>query len=441
MNAFAGFRHDDVADVPLLWKQDTRFKTFRISLGFQRPMDDAMAARALLPALLLQGTRAHPDRPALARRMDELYGALVAPGLGRSGESQVLRFTLDAVAGSCLPGGPDQVGAGFDLLAEYLTDPLLEDGGFRAETFARERSQAVAAARAVVDDKGAFAMQEARRRAFEGEPLATPDHGGVAALEALTAADPERARQDSLTRGRVWCVAMGALPDDLPQRTSELVGRLPERRPEAVPDPVQVDRRAPRRHCERVEVQQSRQVLVFRMPAVRDPQRRAAAVLMANVLGGGPHSQLFREVREARSLAYTISAHADPLKGYLIVSAGLDEASAAPVRDEVQRQLEALAAGAVTDEELATSKAAILGPFAAVHDSIAWRMQFTIDQWLQGTDATPEQKVEIYRAVTRDDVAAAASAVWHDFEFLLAPREPAATPPGEQPGDQAGGQR
>jgi len=343
---FAGFRLEEVEKVPVLWIEDPRFKTFRLSFCCQRPMDERVSARALLPGLLLHGTASHPGRPALAARMEELYGALVAPAVARSGESQVLRFTLDAVAGGSLPDRPDQVREGMDFLGEYLTAPRLEDGAFPQAVFVREQRQALAAARAIVDDKGSFAHQEARRRAFEGEPLATPDHGGADAIAALTARDPESARQDFLAHGRRWCVAMGQLPPDLPTRLQPFLGALPDGDERPVPRPVIVEPRPLREHVDRVPLQQSHQILIWRTPRPESARDRAALVIAAGILGGGPHSRLFRIVREQRSQAYSIGAHADPEKGCLWVVAGLAEAHAEAVAEEVARQIADLAAGA-----------------------------------------------------------------------------------------------
>ena len=92
---FAGFKRTEVAGVPVLWLPDTRFKTFCIHLAARRTLDERAAARSVLPVLLMQGTANYPDGPALARRMESLYGAMVAPGSSKEGEVHVLRFGLD----------------------------------------------------------------------------------------------------------------------------------------------------------------------------------------------------------------------------------------------------------------------------------------------------------------------------------------------------------
>ncbi|HLQ36542.1 MAG TPA: insulinase family protein [Planctomycetota bacterium] len=424
VDRFAGFALHHVHGVPVLWHRDPRFKTFRASLSAQRPLDQRTAARALLPALLAHGTQQNPDRPALARAMERLYGGMVAPAIGRIGESSLFRLVAEAVAGEFLPGRPDQLGAALQLLADYAVRPRLDgDGGFPAEIFAREHAQALANAAAVFDDKTAWARQQALLHGCPGEPYAIPEHGGVAAIAEVGRRDPELARDDCLRHGRLYCVAMGALPDDLPSRLEPLLGVLPLRRTGPLPEVVQPERRAPSRTVEHAELQQSKQVLLFRLPVPADAAATCALHVLASMFGGGPHSRLFQQVREQRSLAYYISAGVDVHKGMLVVQTGLDVAAAPAVEAETLAQLALLQQGEFGSEELRTATATITGPFAAIDDSLPSRMHFVAEQWLLGQDQTPAQRLQSYAAVGKEQVVAAAQSIWHDHSYLLAPED------------------
>ena len=72
--------------VTLRYLRDTRFKQGCLSFQLVRPMRKAEAAKnALLPAVLLRGTRKCPDLRAVTQRLDELYGAAVRPLVRRVG--------------------------------------------------------------------------------------------------------------------------------------------------------------------------------------------------------------------------------------------------------------------------------------------------------------------------------------------------------------------
>ena len=413
--------------VPVLWLPDDRFKTFRINLRARRLLDDRAAARSILPSLLMQGTAQYPDCPSLARQMEMLYGASVAPSTAKVGETHVLRFSVDCVAGQFLPGRPDQLADGLEFLSEFLIHPRLEGGGFAEEVFERERLQACHEARAIFDDRGAYAAQQALRLACDGEPMAIPEHGGVPALEALDRRAPERAREDFLRHGDLLLTAMGALPEAeaFVDHVSRFLRNLPDRQVEAIPEPAGRVVEGRRASVERVDLQQSKMILVFRLPPTEDPQTWMGRALFVSMLGGGPHSRLFREVREERSLAYYAQAALDRHKSMMVVHVGLDEAAAEDVEAETLRQIDQLAAGDFTGEELETARAGILSTIATLTDSIRSQMQFVEDQWSLGLDRTPEDLARSYAAIPPDVVQGSVTGMCLDYSYLLAPSEQA----------------
>jgi predicted Zn-dependent peptidase len=212
---------------------------------------------------------------------------------------------------------------------------------------------------------------------------------------------------------------MGALPEDFAAALLALLERLPPRREQPVPPPAAPAPRALRRTTETAAMQQSRLVLTLRCPPPATPAALCALHALVSLWGGGPHSRLFREVRERRSLAYAVGAGADVHKGIVSVQAGLDASAAEAAEAEILAQLAALQSGSFRDDELVTALATITGPLQAVDDSLAARMQFTGEQWVRGFDQTPAERLCQYVGVDRDAVLGAAAGIWLDHVYLL----------------------
>ena len=67
--------------------RDTRFKQGCLSFQIIRPMAASEnAMNALLPSVLLRGTKKHVDLRAITHRLDELYGASVSAVVRRVGD-------------------------------------------------------------------------------------------------------------------------------------------------------------------------------------------------------------------------------------------------------------------------------------------------------------------------------------------------------------------
>ncbi len=421
MDGFAGFRTTHIAGIPVLWRADRRFKTFRVALYARRTHDERAAARSMLPSLLLQGTERDHNRPALARRMHDLYGAAVHPMSSKVGESHLLCFALDSVSGRCLPDRPDQLGDGLGLLADLLARPRLDGDGFPSDVFDLERAQTLNMIRTLADDKGSYAMERAIACACEGEPMAIPEHGGLEAVEKLGRADPEVARRDFLTHGAMWAVAMGDLPDEseLEAKISAFLAELPERDEQPVAPAVVVPERDATRTRETTDLRQSKLVMVFRAPKQTDGQERVGRNLFVSMFGGGAHSRLFQEVREKRSLAYYASAGLDRHKDFVLVQVGLDRDSIEAAETEILNQLAALQRGEFEDRELDTARSMMLSSLRTVDDSIGQRVRFTTEQWMQQNDRSPEDVSRLCAAATKDHAVAGGAGIWLDHSYVL----------------------
>ncbi|MCY2956691.1 MAG: insulinase family protein [Planctomycetota bacterium] len=422
-NRFAGFEARMVHGCPLLFRRDQRFKTFRLVIVMQRPLDDSMAARAILPALMQHGSKRYPDRPSLARARESLYGASTGPSVGKHCETAVMRLQAEAVAGEFLPGRPDQFGDTLALLKELTLHARMRLPNFPAELFERERAQFLAESRSIFDDKGLFARQQAVSLACAGEPYAILDHGGEAAIAALDPAQPAQMLTDFLQHGRRFCVAMGALPEDVPNALGDLLSLLPTALAKPLTKTLQLAPRAVVRVREHAPMLQAKLVLILRAPVADNVASHCALQAMLSLWGGGTHSRLFREVRERLSLCYSASTSSDIHKGIVLVQSGCESSKVEAVAAESLRQLDELRAGRFSDQELTTVIATITGAIAAIDDSLASRLSFTAGQWLLENDQDPQQRIASYLAVSREQVVAAANSLWLDHDYALLPVE------------------
>ena len=420
-DSFAGFRLWRAHDVPVLSRREEFGKTFRITVLWRRPMGLRHAARALLPSLLQHGTASCPDRPSMVRKKEQLYGASSGFSFSRHGEQSVLRLTADAVGGEFLPGRPDQFAAVLSLLAEQATKPLLLEQSFPVGLFERERAQALADARSITEDRARQARLSAVMLACEGEPYGVPEHGGEAAIAAMSPDEPALAMRDFLERSDVTVLLAGALSQGAEQSVDALLRTLPVRSKEPLPRTVQPLRREPRTARDRARMQQAKVVLVLRTPIPESPRAQAALQAAMSLWGGGPHSRLFTEVREKRSLCYYASAGGDSDKGLVLMQSGCDASAVDAVGRESMAQLREIAAGKFSDVELATAVASCQGPLRSIDDSPAARLSFTADQFLRGFDETPDQRIHNLGALSRDEIASVAASIWLDVDYALLP--------------------
>jgi len=140
----------------------------------------------------------------------------------------------------------------------------------------------------------------------------------------------------------------------------------------------------------------------------RADERRFALGVLNNALGGGMSSRLFQEVRERRGLAYSVysyhSQYADT--GLFGIYAGCAPSRVDEVLSLCREQLDAVAHGGITAEEIARGKGQLKGSLVLGLEDTASRMhRLGKGELVYGEQLTVDEVIGRIDAVTADDVA------------------------------------
>ncbi len=141
-------------------------------------------------------------------------------------------------------------------------------------------------------------------------------------------------------------------------------------------------------------------------------ERRFALGVLNNVLGGGMSSRLFQEIREKRGLAYSVysysSQYAD--SGVFAVYAGCAPGKVDEVLELTRAELAAVAAGGVTDVEVARGKGMVKGSYVlGLEDNGSRMSRLAKGELLYGDLLPVDELLARVEAVTVDDVNALAA--------------------------------
>ena len=148
--------------------------------------------------------------------------------------------------------------------------------------------------------------------------------------------------------------------------------------------------------------------LVLGLPGlVRSDERRYVAGVLHGIVGGGMSSRLFQEVREKRGLAYSVftfgSAYADA--GMVGVYAASLPKKAPEVLDVIRTELESIATGNITPDELLRGKGQMRGSVVmGLEDTGAKMTRIAKAELVYGELPTVDDILHRIDSVTLDDV-------------------------------------
>lgn len=302
----------------------------------------------LVSNALTHGT-AEMDADALAERFERV-GAEFSTSSARDMGIVSLRTLTE----------PDWMAQAVDLLTKVLAAPA-----FPEEDLARERRQMLLALQRERQEPGSVASRRFYQLMYGDHPYGNVPSGNEGTIPGLTRVEVETFFREYYTAGNAVLALTGAISREAAEALADRIGRaLPEgERAPALP-PV------PRREgpvVERIAFPSEQAHIFIGVPVLRrdDPDYYPLTVGNHAFGGGSFISRLFREVRTARGLAYSVYSSVQPMavEGPFLIGmqTGTDQVDEA--LEVLREELQGLHDDGLEPDELEASRANLTGGF------------------------------------------------------------------------------
>ena len=400
--------------------RDTRFKQGCLSFQIVRPMRESESAmNALLPSVLLRGTKNHSDLRAITQKLDELYGAAVSTVIRRVGDYQTTGLYCSFMDDRFALPGEQVLEPMLAFLTELLLDSPLENGGFLASFVESEKKNLIATIESELNDKRAYAMGRLLRVMCKEDTFGLPRLGETGQVAAIDPVSLYNHYRKILRESKIELFYVGSgTPEAVAQLLMPLLSRL-ERAyvPLAAQTPFQGGKGED--VVETMEVSQGKLCMGFTTPINNRMPEFPAMQVLNTIFGSGMTSKLFMNIRERMSLCYSIGSGYYGTKGIVAVSAGIDFDKETVTRQEVLHQLSLCQQGEISEEELTAARQAILSSLRGTHDAPSAIEGYYATAAISGMGLTPAEYMAAVEAVTKEQVVEAAkSLTLHTTYFL-----------------------
>lgn len=304
-----------------------------------------------------------------------------------------------------------------DVLCDIYTDPKF----LKADI---ERERAVIGEEILMyRDEPSSHVQELLNQTFwPHHPLGRPITGTLATIQRFGREDFFGYRASHYhSASTVVSVAGNVRHDEVVARVGTRLAALHcGRKPPAKPFPQAAS--SPRIAVEARDVQQTQAALALPAFSHKD-DRRFAFHLMHVILGGNASSRLFQELREKRGLCYSVSTHPMTLDdgGLFNVSVGLDRKNLEKSLRLILAEFDKICRIPVGAAELKRAKEYSVGSSRmSLERTSSQNMRLGSSVLVYGRVVDPEDVHEKIRAVTAEEIQAAASEVLNPRRIALA---------------------
>lgn len=304
------------------------------------------------------------------------------------------------------------------LICECLLEPKTENGAFDESVTALMRTELTDTIDSVINDKSAYAKQNANKTVFKGEPQELSVNGTHEEAEKVTPQTAYNAYKKILETGHVEIIGTGSstfsTAEKIFTQMFTKINRHDVCELSAAPSPL-------KDHAVYVNDTLPMQQAILRMyfKTKEKITDRPANMLFSLILGGMTTSRFFMNIREKQSLCYYCGCNSDRLKQTLSVVSGVEPSNAERVREAVSAELKDICENGVTEEEIKAAKLEVRNQVSALYDSAAALGTWYLNQILDDKIQTPEEYLEEVQKVDGERIAAAARLYSLDTVYTL----------------------
>lgn len=362
-----------------------KFRTIKIQVDFLRPLNkEETTSRRLLANVMSNSTANYPSFRAINDREMDLYGSEINVFTRNLLNFNDLAFSIEFADPNFLISGQTQVKDNLELLSEIIFKPNLVGDEFDTIAFETEKRNLMSNLISIQDNQDLVSTLGLTKLIYQNNPdRQIPIFGSIEQLKALTNEKLVEAYRDVIENDTIVINVVGNVDEEKFAEdifASDFYARLKNDRQNLQIEFEKFDELVahPSEKIEHKHLNQSRIALAYTTEGVSKKFNRLAPQIMNLILGGDDQSQLFQQVREKNSLAYSVSSTYQPLSHLVTIQAGLDSTSVNKALDLINQQIDFIKNGKFTDNQIKHAQKVMLTRRKIATDSIQYYIMRSI---------------------------------------------------------------
>ncbi|MQS75856.1 insulinase family protein [Lactobacillus halodurans] len=362
-----------------------KFRTIKIQMDFLRPLNkDETTSRRLLANVMSNSTADYPSFKAINDREMELYGSEINVFTRNLLNFNDLAFSVEFADPNFLIDGQKQIKDNLDLLGEIIFKPNLDGNKFNQTAFETEKRNLMSNLISVQDNQDLVSTLGLAKLIYQNNPnRQIPIFGSIEQLKDLTNEKLLETYQDVVKNDTIVINVVGNVNED--EFLQEIMASDFYQQMTNDRNDLQIEFekftelvKHPLKQIDHKHLNQSRIALAYSTENINKKFNRLAPQVMNLILGGDDQSQLFQQVREKNSLAYSVSSVYQPISHLVMIQAGLDSASIDKALDLINQQIDYIKRGDFTDNQVSHAQKVMLTRRKISTDSIHYYIMRSI---------------------------------------------------------------
>ncbi len=169
---------------------------------------------------------------------------------------------------------------------------------------------------------------------------------------------------------------------------------------------------------EQIDVEQSRLCIGYKIDNLTEFERKYVMGIYSYILGGGPDSKLFKEVREKNSLCYNITSSFSGIFNILKITAGINSCNYSKALKIIKQQVKDMSLGKFDERDIKCACMTYISTYKQVMDSQDSILSCYVNKEYLSLDPFEIREKEIQK-VTKDMIIDVSKKIKPDTIYLL----------------------
>lgn len=394
--------------------KDTKFKNIVISVRFLFPLKkEAVLVNQLLSAILHESCKQYPDKYSVTKQLDTMYGASYSCACNVIGNMQEIVCKCKIINPSYVKDF-DLLKEAFALLHAFIFSSRMDCEDFDDTLFEEAKRNVKDMILRSEEDPSTLCLYEAMRVSGDAFSLAKSVQHSASDVDLISKKDVYNAYINLLHNAYPHVLVVGDFEDAIVKQYIQTYLPLKKNTFEH-PSYSVVNTLDTQLFETEKDITQS-YITNFYTTKINNTDTSYMALKLANViLGQLPTSLLFQEIREKRSLCYSIYSSLLPYDGILAITTGVEVNTEKEVLHLIEEQIQNMKEGNFKDELIDTAKKMMVSSIHSTNDSIESMIGFSYQNVLLNKNDTLDDLICSLNKISKEDVIK----VMQDCEILL----------------------
>ncbi len=392
-----------------------KFKNNMIKVNYTNKCNGIdLLKRKLISKILSRSNTKYPSLRLINVKTEELYNLNVFGGTTRNGESAITSlnasFLNDRYAKNL-----------FNDACEFLSDiifkPIVVNGKFDDKVFKQAKELLKEELDEMLEDSNAYATQKAISKLLSNTPLEYPISGTKEDIDKLKNKDVYAYYVNMLKTDHVDIYVIGNIEnvDNIVSKYFKVKGAR-----EKSSYMIRHDKFTNKYNTykETKDYQQSVLIFGYKLDKLTSFERLYVMPIYSYILGGGPDSKLFMNVREKNSLCYSISSSFKNVSNIMLIKAFINKDNYNKTVKLVKKEVEDLNNGNFTKEDISKAKITFLSAYDEAGDTIYDVLADYVSRDSYGTHLVSTRK-KMIKKVSKKDILNVSKKIHPEIIYFL----------------------